>query len=90
MATKKQVHAAKRNITKAQSAAKRSRTIANLPRSVRRDLSRNAAAARRRGGRPGHSLEDRTREQLYDLAKARGIPGRSKMGKQNLIDALRS
>jgi hypothetical protein len=52
MATKKQVAAAKRNVTKAQRAAKSSRTLANLPEATRRDLGKNAAAARRRGGRP--------------------------------------
>ena len=89
MATSKQTQAAKRNIRKAQTAAKRQRTIGKLPRSVRTGLSRNAAAARRRGGKPGRSLDDRTRQQLYDLAKERGIPGRSKMGKAELIRALR-
>lgn len=90
MATKKQVDAARRNIRKATAAARRSRTIAKLPAATRRDLARNAAAARRRGGRPGHRLEDRTRTQLYETAKVRGIPGRSKMGKRELIEALRS
>ena len=89
MATRKQVQAAKRNIRKATTAARSRRTIAKLPKSVRTDLSRNAAAARRRGGRPGRNLEDRTRQQLYDDAKRRGIPGRSKMGKWDLIRALR-
>jgi hypothetical protein len=90
MASTKQVTAAKRNIKKASAAAKRKRTITKLPKSVRQDLSRNAAAARKRGGKPGHRLEDRTRSQLYDEAKKRGIPGRSSMGKRELIDALRS
>jgi hypothetical protein len=89
MATAKQTQAARRNIKKAASTAKRKRTIAKLPKSVRTDLSRNAAAARRRGGRAGHSLEDRTRAQLYEVAKQRDIPGRSKMGKWDLIQALR-
>ena len=89
MATKKQVTAAKRNVKKASSAAKRKRTISKLPRSVRQDMSRNAAAARKRGGKPGRKLEDRTRQQLYEAAKKRNIPGRSKMGKRELIDALR-
>ena len=90
MATTKQVRAAKRNIQKAQRAAKSKRTIAHLPKTTRRDLVKQAAKARQRGGRAGHALEDRTREQLYELAKKRNIRGRSKMGKWDLIRALRS
>jgi hypothetical protein len=89
MATKKQTEAAKRNVKKAQRAATAKRTIANLPESTRRDLGRQAAKSRQRGGRPGHSLEDRTRQDLYALAQRRGIRGRSKMGKWELIEALR-
>jgi hypothetical protein len=89
MATRKQTQAAKRNIRKAQTASKRKRTIANLPMSTRRDLGRQAAAARRRGGSPGRALEDRTRTQLYELAKRRNITGRSRMGKWDLIQAIR-
>jgi hypothetical protein len=89
MASTKQVQAAKRNIKRAQSAAKRKRTITKLPASTRGDLGRQAAAARRRGGKPGRSLQDRTRTQLYEVAKRKGIPGRSKMGKWELIEALR-
>jgi hypothetical protein len=90
MASQNQVRAAKSNIQKAQSAAKRKRTIAHLPEATRRDLGKQAAKARQRGGRAGRSLEDRTREQLYELAKKRNIRGRSKMGKWELIRALRS
>ena len=90
MATTKQVQAARRNIQKAQRAAKTKRTIAHLPEATRRDLGKQAAKARQRGGRAGHALEDRTREQLYELAKKRNIRGRSRMGKWDLIRALRS
>jgi len=89
MATRKQVQAAKRNVKKAQSAAKRKRTIANLPKSTRRGLQQQARRGRQRGGKAGHALEDRNREQLYELAKKKNIPGRSKMGKWDLIHALR-
>jgi len=89
MATRKQTQAARRNVKKAQSAARSKRTIAHLPESTRRDLGRQAAATRSRGGRAGHAFEDRTREQLYELAQRRNIRGRSKMGKWDLIRALR-
>jgi hypothetical protein len=89
MATKKQVQAAKRNIKKARAAATSKRTIAHLPEATRRDLGRQGARARARGGEAGRALEDRNREQLYELAKKRNIRGRSKMGKWELIEALR-
>jgi hypothetical protein len=90
VATTKQVRAAKRNIQKAQRAAKSKRTISHLPEATRRDLGKQASKARQRQGRAGHALEDRTREQLYELAKKRSIRGRSKMGKWDLIRALRA
>ncbi|HEX5937965.1 MAG TPA: Rho termination factor [Actinomycetota bacterium] len=83
------MQAAKRNIQSAQRAARKNRTISKLPKSVRRDLGRQAAAARSRGGSPGRALEDGTREQLYEQAKKQNIPGRSRMGKWELIRALR-
>ena len=89
MATRKQIQAAKRNVKKAQQAAKKKRTIANLPASTRRGLGQQAARGRERHGRPGAALEDRNREQLYEIAKKERIPGRSKMGKWELIEALR-
>jgi hypothetical protein len=89
MATQKQTAAAKRNVTRAQTAARRKRTIAHLPKATRQDMGRQASMARRRGGRAGHAYEDRTRQQLYEMAQRRGIRGRSKMGKWELIDALR-
>jgi len=89
MATSKQVQAAKQNVKKAQRAATRKRTIAHLPKATRRSLVEQAQKARRRGGEAGHALEDRNRQKLYELARKRGIPGRSKMGKWELIRALR-
>ncbi len=90
MASEKQVRAARRNVRRAQRAATRERTIAHLPEQTRRDLVREAQKGRRRGGTAGHALEDRNRTQLYELAKEQDIPGRSKMGKAELIEAIRS
>lgn len=89
MATTKQRQAAKRSIKQARSAATRKRTIANLPKSTRRELGKQAAKGRKRGGEAGHRLEDRNRQQLYEIAKKEEIPGRSQMGKWDLIDAIR-
>ena len=85
----KQVKAAKSNIKKAQKAATRKRTIAHLPKSTRRSLSQQAARSRARGGKAGHALEDRNRQQLYEIAKKKEIPGRSSMGRWDLIKAIR-
>ena len=90
MATTKQRSAARQNVKQAQRAATKMRTIAHLPKSTRRGLVEEAQKARRRGGQPGHALEDRNRQQLYETARSMGIPGRSKMGKWELIKAIRS
>jgi hypothetical protein len=89
MASARQVQAAKRNVKKAQQAARRKRTIARLPRSTRSELGEQAARGRQRGGEAGRALEDRNRQQLYEIAKDKNIPGRSKMGKWDLIKAIR-
>ena len=74
---------------KAQSAARSKRTIAHRPERTRRGLQAEARKGARRGGEAGHALEDRNRQQLYEIAKEQNIPGRSRMGKWDLIDAIR-
>lgn len=90
MATNKQSHAARRNIKKARAAATRKRTIANLPRLTRRALGQQAARGRSRGGVAGHPLQERNRQQLYELAQRYAVAGRPKMGKWDLIKAIRA
>jgi hypothetical protein len=89
MATTKQRQAARRNVRKAQGAARRQRTITKLPKRTRSELGKQAARGRQRGGQAGHRLEDRNRQQLYAIAQERNIQGRSKMGKWDLIKAIR-
>jgi len=45
--------------------------------------------AAKRGGE-GQKYEDRTKDELMDKARVVGIEGRSKMSKEELIDALRN
>lgn len=86
MATTKQRQAAKRNIRKATSAAKSKRTIANMPKRTRTALGKQGAAVARRKRSGGTS--PKTRAELYELAKRRDLPGRSKMGRDELARAL--
>jgi plasmid stabilization system protein ParE len=40
-------------------------------------------------GNPNRSYDERTRDELYNIAKERNIEGRSRMSKDELIRALR-
>jgi hypothetical protein len=86
MATTKQRTAARRNIKKARSAAQKKRTIANLPKQTRTALGKQGAAVARRK-RTG-AKSPKTRQELYEIAKRRNLPGRSKMGRAELARAL--
>ncbi len=86
MASAKQRTAAKKNIRKAISAAKSKRSIANMPKATRTALGKQAAAVAQRK-RSGAS-EPKTRAELYEIAKRRNLPGRSKMGRAELARAL--
>jgi len=86
MATTKQVQAAKRNIKKAKAGAQKKRSIAHLPAKTRRALGKQGAAVAARKRRDGTS--PRTRAELYEEAKRRNLPGRSKMGRDELAKAL--
>ena len=86
MATKKQVKAAKQNVRKAQAGAREKRSIANLPAKTRSALGKQGAAVARRKRTGGSS--PKTRQELYEEAKRRNLPGRSKMGRDELARAL--
>lgn len=40
-------------------------------------------------GKPGKPLDDRTKDELYNMAADLGVEGRSKMKKDELISAIR-
>jgi hypothetical protein len=86
MASAAQRQAAKRNIKKAAKAAQRKHTIANMPKSTRTALGKQGAAVARR--RRSGGSEPKTRQELYEEAKRRNLPGRSKMGRAELARAL--
>ena len=86
MATEKQRQAARRNVGKAAEAAKQQRTLADLPKKTRSALGKQGAAVAQRkrtgGDRP------KTRQEMYEEAQRRNLPGRSKMGRAELARAL--
>jgi hypothetical protein len=86
MATPRQRQAAKRNVRKATKAAKKQKTIAKMPKKTRTALGKQGAAGAKRK-RTGGS-QPKTRQELYREAQRRNIPGRSKMGRDELARAL--
>ena len=92
MATQKQRAAARKNVKRAQSAARQKRTISNLSSATRSALGREGAkaAARKRGASSGtgHGAGAMTVTELRREAARLGISGRSKMGKAQLIRAV--
>jgi hypothetical protein len=86
MATTKQRTAARKNVKKAAGAARAKKSIANMPKSTRTALGKQGAAvaARKRSG----GSTPKTRAELYEMAKRKDIPGRSRMGRAELAKAL--
>jgi hypothetical protein len=92
MATQKQRQAARKNVKKAQSGAAREKSISKLSKETRSALGREGAkaAARKRGASTGtgSGAGAMTVTELRREAARRGIEGRSKMGKAQLIRAV--
>jgi len=86
MTTEKQRRAATRNIRKATRAASSKRTIAHLPAKTRSALGKQGAAVARRERTGGD--EPRTKRELYAEARRKGVPGRSRMSRGELADAV--
>lgn len=86
MATKKQTQAARKNVRHAQQAASAKKTITKLPAKTRTALGKQGAAVAQRK-RTGGSTP-KTKAELYEMAKRRDLPGRSKMGRDELARHL--
>ena len=80
MASTKQREAARKNVRKAQAAAKQHQTLKHLDKGTRTALGQEANAVRR-GDAP-------TRKELEAEARRLNIAGRSKMGKEELKRAV--
>ena len=85
--TKAQSTAARKNIRKATTAAKQKRSLAHMSKKSKTALGKQGAAVAQRKRTGGD--EPKTRQELYDEAKRRDLPGRSKMGRDELERALR-
>ncbi len=86
MATARQTKAARKNVTKAQEAATSQRSIAHLPKETRSALGKQGAAVAQRKRISGDS--PKAKAELYEIAKQRDLPGRSKMGRAELARKL--
>jgi hypothetical protein len=86
MATKKQTQAAKTNVQKAQRSAASKKSIAHMPAKTRTALGKQGAAVAQRKRTGGAT--PKTRAELYEMAKKRDLPGRSKMGRDELARKL--
>lgn len=82
MATSKQTKAAKANVKKAPTAAASKKTIAHLPEKTKTALGKQGSGS----GQPqaDRSSAPKTRAELYEIAKRRDLPGRSKMRRYEL------
>lgn len=86
MPTTKQTKAAKANVKKAQKTATSKKTIASMPAKTKTALGKQGAAVAQRNRTGGTT--PRTRAELYEIAKKRDLPGRSKMGRDELARKL--
>ena len=78
--------ATKKHVKKAQKSAADQKTIAHLPAGTRTALGIQGAAVAQRKRTGGAS--PKTRAELYESARQRGLPGRSKMGRDELARKL--
>ena len=87
-AEKKQGRSTKRAKEIAAATVNKERARKGEPKSASRSSTRDISAGRRGGLRSGSGAGGRTKEQLYNEAKRRGIKGRSRMNKAQLQRAV--
>jgi plasmid stabilization system protein ParE len=86
---RKYEHIREGNLERAMSESKAEEIAARTVNKGRREEGRTENTRTQGSGNPNRSYEDRTRDELYNVAKERNIEGRSRMSKDELIRALR-
>jgi len=84
VAPTKQTKAAKTSVKKAQKTASSKKPPASGPAKAKTALSKQGTAVAKRAG----GAAQKTRAELYELAKKRDLPGRSKMSRDELARKL--
>lgn len=87
MAVDKPLKAAKEKLGNVKEVAKEKLTGSSVPKKVRTALAKPQAAVSKL--KKEVSPTDKTRKELYEEAKKRNLPGRSRMTKDQLARALR-
>jgi plasmid stabilization system protein ParE len=86
---RKYEHIREGNLERGMSESKAEEIAARTVNKGRREEGRTENTRTQGSGNPNRSYEDRTRDELYNVAKERNIEGRSRMSKDELIRALR-
>lgn len=82
-------HIKERELERGMDGARAEEIAARTVNKQRREEGRTPNQRTQGTGNPNRGYESRTRDELYNIAKEKKIPGRSKMDKQALIEAIR-
>jgi plasmid stabilization system protein ParE len=77
------------NLDRGMSESKAREVAARTVNKDRREDGRTSNTRTQGTGNPNRGYDERTRDELYNIAKERNIEGRSRMSKDELIRALR-
>lgn len=82
-------HIKERELERGMDGARAEEIAARTVNKQRREEGRTPNNRTQGTGNPNRGYESRSRDELYNIAKEKKIPGRSKMDKQALIEAIR-
>lgn len=82
-------HIKKSNLDRGLSESRAKEIAARTVNKERREEHRTPNRRTQGTGNPNQRLQERSKEELYNLARERDIPNRSKMNKDELVRALR-